>query len=283
MAVVSGQHESATRGGSTPQSDGGLLSLRRRLVRATANGVLIVAVYGACIGAWQLLVRALQVPKYILPAPSEVAVALWTVFANDGLARDLYTTVVEMLVGLAIATISAVVAAALIEEFPVVKRLVYPALVVFQSIPKMAVAPLIMIWIGLGIESKITLAALVAFFPLLVNSMSGFAGYDRDALELFKSLHAGRFETFVRLKLRAFLPSFFAGLKVGYVFALLGAIVGEFLGSDAGLGHAIIQMQFQLNVAGVFAVLVVLAVIGFVGERLVTLAEWRWTRWRGRT
>ena len=283
MAVVSGQHESATRGGSTPQSDGGLLSLRRRLVRATANGVQIVAVYGACIGAWQLVVRALQVPKYILPAPSEVAVALWTVFANDGLARDLYTTVVEMLVGLAIATISAVIAAALIEEFPVVRRLVYPALVVFQSIPKMALAPLIMIWIGLGIESKITLAALVAFFPLLVNSMSGFAGYDRDALELFKSLHAGRFETFVRLKLRAFLPSFFAGLKVGYVFALLGAIVGEMEGSEAGLCHGNIKMQFQLNIAGVFAVLVVLAVIGFVGERLVTLAEWRWTRWRGRT
>ena len=113
--------------------------------------------------------------------------------------------------------------------------------------------------------------------------MSGFGSCDRDALDLFKTLHASRLEVFVRLKLYAFLPSFFAGLKVGYVFALLGAIVGEFLSSSEGLGHAIIQMQFQLNVAGVFAVLVVLAVVGAAGERLVTLAESRWTRWRGRT
>lgn len=251
--------------------------------KTTGQAALLVAVYGACIVLWQLVVEALGVPKYVVPAPTDVVVALQKVFTEGGLAGDLRVTVVEMLIGLAIATASAVVAAGLIEEFPLVRRLVYPGLVALQSIPKMAVAPLIMIWAGFGIESKVTLAALVAFFPLLVNSMAGFASCDRDALDLFRSLHAGRFEIFVRLKLRAFLPSFFAGLKVGYVFALLGAIVGEFLSSTAGLGHAIIQMQFQLNVAGVFAVLVVLAVIGFAGERLVTLAEWRWTRWRGRT
>lgn len=250
--------------------------------KATGEIALLIAFYGACLVAWQLVVNALEIPKYVVPAPSDVAIALGKVFVEDGLAADVRVTVVEMLMGLAVATVAAVVAAGLIEEFPLVRRLVYPGLVALQSVPKMAVAPLIMIWVGLGIESKVTLAALVAFFPLLVNSMAGFASYDRDALDLFRSLHAGRFEIFLRLKLRAFLPSFFAGLKVGYVFSLLGAIVGEFLGSTAGLGHAIIQMQFQLNVAGVFAVLVVLAVIGFAGERLVTLAEWRWTRWRGR-
>lgn len=255
----------------------------RTFPRALSQAVLLVAVYGACIAAWQLVVGALEIPKYVLPPPSDVVIALVKVFTQEGLAGDLRVTLVEMLIGLAFATVAAVVAAGLIEEFPLVRRLVYPGLVAFQSVPKMAVAPLIMIWVGLGIESKVTLAALVAFFPLLINSMAGFASYDRDALDLFRSLHAGRFEIFVRLKLRAFLPSFFAGLKVGYVFALLGAIVGEFLASTAGLGHAIIQMQFQLNVAGVFAVLVVLALMGFAGERVVTLAEWRWTRWRGRT
>jgi NitT/TauT family transport system permease protein len=257
-------------------------SQNRTFRRALGQAAWLVAVYGACIAAWQVVVGALQIPKYVLPAPSDVVIALVKVFAQEGLAGDLRVTLVEMLIGLAIATVSAVVAAGLIEEFPLVRRLVYPGLVAFQSVPMMAVAPLIMIWVGLGIESKVTLAALVAFFPLLINSMAGFASYDRDALDLFRSLHAGRFEIFVRLKLRAFLPSFFAGLKVGYVFALLGAIVGEFLASTAGLGHAIIQMQFQLNVAGVFAVLVVLALMGFAGERVVTLAEWRWTRWRGR-
>ncbi len=254
---------------------------RKRLRKLTDLGVF-VAVYGSVILLWQIIVPLAEVPNYILPTPAEIGVALWRGFTTEGLAFDLYITLFEMLAGLAIAVILGVSIAALIEEFPIVRKLVYPALVVFQSIPKMAVAPLILIWVGLGIESKVVLSALVAFFPLLINSMSGFASFERDAADLFKILHANRLEIFLRLKLRAFLPMFFSGLKVGFVFALLGAIVGEFLASSAGLGHAIIQMQFQLNVAGVFAVLVVLAIIGTVGERLISLAESRFTRWRGR-
>lgn len=254
---------------------------RKRLRKLTDLGVF-VAVYGGVILLWQIIVPLAEVPNYILPTPAEIGVALWRGFTTEGLAFDLYITLFEMLAGLAIAVILGVSIAALIEEFPIVRKLVYPALVVFQSIPKMAVAPLILIWVGLGIESKVVLSALVAFFPLLINSMSGFASFERDAADLFKILHANRLEIFLRLKLRAFLPMFFSGLKVGFVFALLGAIVGEFLASSAGLGHAIIQMQFQLNVAGVFAVLVVLAIIGTVGERLISLAESRFTRWRGR-
>jgi len=250
---------------------------------SVANVGIFVAVYVGIILLWQVIVPLADIPKYVLPTPTEIVAALWNGFAREGLGFDLYITVSEMLAGLAIAIFLGVSLAALIEEFPLVRRLVYPALVVFQSIPKMAVAPLILIWVGLGIESKIVLSALVAFFPLLVNSMSGFASYERDAADLFKTLHASRWEVFVRLKLRAFLPMFFAGLKVGFVFALLGAIVGEFLASSAGLGHAIIQMQFQLNVAGVFAVLVVLAVVGTVGERLISLAELRYTKWKGRS
>lgn len=254
---------------------------RKRLRKLTDLGVF-VAVYGGVILLWQIIVPLAEVPNYILPTPAEIGVALWRGFTAEGLAFDLYITLFEMLAGLAIAVVLGVSIAALIEEFPIVRKLVYPALVVFQSIPKMAVAPLILIWVGLGIESKVVLSALVAFFPLLINSMSGFASFERDAADLFKTLHASRLEIFLRLKLRAFLPMFFSGLKVGFVFALLGAIVGEFLASSAGLGHAIIQMQFQLNVAGVFAVLVVLAVIGTVGERLISLAESRFTKWRGR-
>ncbi len=254
---------------------------RKRLRKLTDLGVF-VAVYGSVILLWQIIVPLAEVPNYILPTPAEIGVALWRGFTAEGLGFDLYITLFEMLAGLAIAVILGVSIAALIEEFPIVRKLVYPALVVFQSIPKMAVAPLILIWVGLGIESKVVLSALVAFFPLLINSMSGFASFERDAADLFKILHANRLEIFLRLKLRAFLPMFFSGLKVGFVFALLGAIVGEFLASSAGLGHAIIQMQFQLNVAGVFAVLVVLAIIGTVGERLISLAESRFTRWRGR-
>ena len=268
---------------STPASRREAASyVKRRRYKKLADGALFVVVYAALLVIWQLAVPALDVPTYVLPTPLQILTALWNGFAHEGLAHDLYVTTLEMLVGLAIATVCGVLLAALIEEFELVRKLLYPALVVFQSIPKMAVAPLILIWVGLGIESKIVLAALVAFFPLLVNSMSGFAACGRDALDLFKTLHAGRLEVFVRLKLRAFLPSFFAGLRVGFVFALLGAIVGEFLASSAGLGHAIIQMQFQLNVAGVFSVLAVLAVVGTVGERLIALAEARFTKWRGR-
>lgn len=279
MSNSSGALRSDDHASGFPAAPG---STNRRRARSLANIGVFVGVYAGIILLWQIIVPLAEIPQYILPAPSEIVVALWNGFASEGLAFDLYVTASEMFAGLLIAVVFGVSMAALIEEFPIVRRLVYPALVVFQSIPKMAVAPLILIWVGLGIESKIVLSALVAFFPLLINSMSGFASYERDAADLFKTLHASRIEVFLRLKFRAFLPMFFSGLKVGLVFALLGAIVGEFLASSAGLGHAIIQMQFQLNVAGVFAVLVVLAVIGTAGERLISLAESRFTRWRGR-
>ena len=139
------------------------------------------------------------------------------------------------------------------------------------QLPKIALAPLILIWVGFGIESKITMAALVAFFPVLVNTVTGLRAYDRDMHELFRSLSANRGQILWRLKIPAALPFIIAGLDVGFIFALLGAIVGEFVGSSAGLGYAIIQLQYQFDTAGVFAILVILALIGITGHTLINM------------
>jgi NitT/TauT family transport system permease protein len=176
-----------------------------------------------------------------------------------------------MLSGFSIAVVLGLAIGSLIAEFKTIERIVYPLIVALQSLPKIALAPLILIWVGFGLQSKITMAALVAFFPMLVNTVTGLRAYDRDMNELFRSLSASRWQRLWYLRLPAAVPFIVAGLDVSFIFALLGAIVGEFVGASAGLGYAIIQLQYQLDTAGVFAILVLLALIGVAGHTLIGL------------
>lgn len=238
------------------------------------------AVYAVLLLAWQVLLPLAHVPAYMVPTPAEILAALWRGLVAGSYLRDLGITLFEMGAGFLIAAVLGMLTGALIVEFRAVERIVYPLIVAVQSLPKIALAPLLLMWIGFGLSSKVAMAALVAFFPVLVNTIAGLRAADRDMNELFRSLRASRVQTLVHLKLPAAAPYIVAGLDVGFVFALLGAIVGEFVGAAAGLGYAIMQMQFQLDTAGVFAVLVLLSLIGLCGHLALRLLRRRVAFWQ---
>lgn len=251
----------------------------RRVPRLLGSAGLL-GFYAALLLAWELLVSVLGIPKYVLPLPSAIARALVRGFSAGQYLHDMGITLLEMLSGFGIAVAAGVLIGALIVEVRVFERAVYPLIVALQSLPKIALAPLILIWAGFGLPSKIATAALVAFFPMLVNTVTGLRSYDRDMHELFRSLSATRYQQLRYLKLPAAVPFLVAGLDVSFIFALLGALVGEFVGASAGLGYAIMQLQFQLDTAGVFAILVVLAAIGITGHTTIGFLGRRAAFWQ---
>lgn len=239
-----------------------------------------IATYAALLVAWQVLVPLAGVPSYMVPTPVEIGTALVRGLTAGSYLSDLGITLFEMVAGFLIAAAGGMLTGALIVEFRAIERVVYPLIVAVQSLPKIALAPLLLMWIGFGLSSKVAMAALVAFFPVLVNTIAGLRAADRDMNELFRSLRASRVQTLIHLKLPAAAPYIVAGLDVAFVFALLGAIVGEFVGAASGLGYAIMQMQFQLDTAGVFAVLVLLSLIGLSGHLCMRALRRRVAFWQ---
>jgi NitT/TauT family transport system permease protein len=225
-----------------------------------------IAIYAALLVAWQVLLPLSGVPAFVVPTPLDVASALVRGFTTGSYLSDLGVTLFEMLSGFLIAALGGILTGALIVEIRIIERVFYPLIVAVQSLPKIALAPLMLMWIGFGLSSKVAMAALVAFFPVLVNTIAGLRASDRDMNQLFRSLRASRLQALWYLKLPAATPFIIAGLDVAFVFALLGAIVGEFVGAASGLGYAILQLQFQLDTPGVFAILVILALIGLAGH-----------------
>ena len=228
--------------------------------------VLVVFVLG-----WEGIVRAWEVPEFLVPAPSAIGRALVA-----GLTSRLYldhfgVTLYESLLGFLIAAAAGIACGTVIAQFRVVEQTLYPYLVALQTLPKIAIAPLLIIWLGFGLTSKVVIAALVAFFPILVNVIVGLKTVDASKLDLMRSLDASRWQTFRYVTFPNALPFVFAGLDIAIVFSVLGAIVGEFVGSQRGLGNLILQFHTSLDIAGMFAVLLLLAVLG-VGLHLAIQA-----------
>ena len=246
--------EQATGDGGEDRIAGGFASISQ------------IAIYAALLVGWQVLLPLSGVPAFVVPTPLDVASALVRGFTTGSYLNDLGVTLFEMLSGFLIAALGGMLTGALIVEFRIIERVFYPLIVAVQSLPKIALAPLMLMWIGFGLSSKVAMAALVAFFPVLVNTIAGLRASDRDMNQLFRSLRASRVQALWYLKLPAATPFIIAGLDVAFVFALLGAIVGEFVGAASGLGYAIMQLQFQLDTPGVFAILVILALIGLTGH-----------------
>jgi NitT/TauT family transport system permease protein len=223
---------------------------------------LIPLVLVVFVGLWEGVVRAWAVPPFIAPAPTAVVASL-----VGGIRSGLYlehfgTTLYETLLGFLIAAASGIVLGAVIAQFRLVEQTIYPYVVALQTLPKIAIAPLIIVWFGFGISSKVVIAAMVGFFPVLVNVIVGLKTIDQSKLDLMRSLNATRWQTFRLVKFPNALPFVFAGLDIAIVFSVLGAIVGEFVGAQRGLGNLILQFNFSLDIAGVFAVLILLSVMG---------------------
>lgn len=227
----------------------------------------------ALIGLWELVVVELDVPAFLVPAPSHVARALYAGAQSGLYLTHLYVTVGETLLGFALGCALAFVSGSLIALSRTVEYYLYPLIVMFQSLPKVALAPLIVIWFGVGVTSKVVTAALIAFFPLMVNTVAGLRSADEDRINLLRSLAASRWQIFRMLQLPSALPYVFAGLESAMIFALVGAIVAELLGAEKGLGMLMQSMTFSMDTAGQFSILFLFALLGLVLHGLIRVVR----------
>jgi NitT/TauT family transport system permease protein len=239
-----------------------------------------LSVFVLLITSWEGAVRLFAISEFILPAPSIILNALRQGFASGLFVEGLGVTLTSILLGYALSAATAFVLGTLISQIRLLDTALYPYIVALQTVPKIAIAPLIVVWVGFGIESKIVIAALVSFFPMLVNNIVGLRSTAADKIDLMRSLAASRWKIFYMVQLPEALPYIFAGLNIGIVLAVLGAIVGEFVGSKAGLGYLIIQMNYNLDIPGVFAVLVILGALGISLNLLIAAVRRRLIFWQ---
>ena len=214
------------------------------------------------LGVWELVVHRYAINAILLPPPSRILRVLFEGVTSGVYLKHFLVTVGEAAGGFCIAAVAGVVVGTLITQFWLLERTVYPYLIALQSMPKIAIAPLIVIWFGYGATSKVVIAAMISFFPILVNVVVGLRNCDQSKVDLVRSLSGSKWQIFWYVRLPNALPFIFAGFNIAIIFCILGAIVGEFVGGEAGLGFLIVAANTTLDVAQVFAVLIVLATLG---------------------
>lgn len=226
--------------------------------------VWALLLFVALLLAWEAGARLGDWSPLVLPAPSVVGAALWQGLASGYFWPHLWQTTLEVLIGLGIGGTLGFALGLLLGESAFLHRLAMPYVVASQVVPKLALAPLMTVWLGFGTPPMVAITALVCFFPLLENTLTGTAQTDPARRELFRMLGATRWQTLWRLKVRSGLPAILAGLRMAVVLALVGAVVGEFIGASRGLGALIIAAQGSMNTPLMFAVLVLITVLGLV-------------------
>jgi NitT/TauT family transport system permease protein len=248
-------------------------------LRTTSLGPLrSLAAVVVFVLAWQFLVPLVNIPDYVLPLPSVIANRFAETFMLQ--VASLAITAMTTLAGLAIALVVGVLLALLVVYVEGVKSVIMPFLAAFNSIPKIAIAPLFVIWFGLGVESKILLAFLLALFPIFVNSMTGLGEIEPDILDLARLAGGSRYRVFTMVRLMHATPYITDALKVAFPLALVGSIVGEFIGGNRGIGQLVLAAQFNLDTALVFAALLSITLFTTAGIGLITMFERRFLRWR---
>jgi ABC-type nitrate/sulfonate/bicarbonate transport system permease component len=236
------------------------------------------------VGLWQLaastglLADLFGLEDFLVPSPAEIGEALWE--NRSLLAENAWVTLREILLGFACALLAGVAFAVAMHFSGFVLRAAYPLVVASQTIPIVAIAPILVIWFGFGIVPKILVVALVCFFPITVATLNGLSSVDPEARKLMRTLDASRWQIFRRLSAPTALPYLFTGIKISIVFAPIGALFGEWVGASAGLGHQILQDNAQLETARLFAAVTILSAIGLGLFGLAALAERRVVTWR---
>lgn len=229
--------------------------------------------------AWHVAVRLLAIPDYLLPPPAAVYHALATGFADGTLWPHIAATLGETLAGYAIGCLLALVFGALLAESVTFERFVYPLLIGLQATPKVALGPIILVWFGFGAASKVVLVALVCFFPLFVNTVNGIRRADPELLDACRAFSASRLYLLLHVKFPAAAGEVFAGLQIGVSLALIGAVVGEFLSAQRGLGYLIASSSVSMSLATMFAGVILLAAIGLCGAQAVRWLQRRVIFW----
>jgi NitT/TauT family transport system permease protein len=256
------------------------------LMRTRPEIVLAPVLLVVILFVWEYGVRWLNVPTYILPPPSQIAFAMWQgldagLFERGGYWLHAGVTVAEVLLGFVIGSGVGLILGTIISQFRILEATLRVYLVAIQSLPKVALAPIVVMWFGYGLTSKVVIICLLTFFPLLITSMAGFKAVDAERLELMRALGARPWQIFWKVRFPSALPYIFAGLDMAAVLAVVGAVVGEFVGAQRGLGTLILSMNAQMDTAGTFSVFIILAIVGVVLYQVMRIVERRYLFWSG--
>jgi ABC-type nitrate/sulfonate/bicarbonate transport system permease component len=245
---------------------------------------LPLAVVLALLGLWQLaaswdvIADALSIEPFLVPSPSDVASSLWT--DRELLAENAWVTVQEVLLGSAIALLAGSAFAIALHLSDVLRRALYPLLVASQTVPVIAIAPILVVWLGFGLGPKLAIIALICFFPITVNALDGLRAVDPELPRMMRTLDASRIQTLLRVEIPSALPFLLSGAKIAAVISVIGAVFGEWSGADQGLGHLILVAQGQVQTARVFAAVAVLSALAILLFGGLALVERRLAWWR---
>jgi NitT/TauT family transport system permease protein len=229
------------------------------------------------IVAWEFIVYLFSIPQYLLPAPSVIAVDLAQSFSS--LLYHAGITLTEAFLGFIIANLLGVLVAVAFSRSKTLEKGLYPFAIALKTTPIIAMAPLLILWFGNGIASKVAAAAFVSFFPAIVNTTKGLRSIDVEALDLFKSLSASKWQIFSKLRFQTALPYIFSALKISTSLAVIGAIVGEFVGANKGIGFVILVSSYHLDIVRMFSAVIVAALMGIIFFGIVALIEKRVVFW----
>ena len=255
--------------------------------KISPEGMVSLLILFLILGSWQASTSLLDIPSFILPSPYEVCQWLYRGFTEPWSSSasfwpHLWITAYESFVGFIGGVILGVACGFSLAHWPRAEKVFYPYIQAFNALPKIAVAPLMVVWLGFGLEPKIWMAGILVFFPMLVNSMAGYHSVDPDRIDLARACSATRLQIFFKIIVPSSLPFIFAGLHMGTVLAVLGAIVGEFVGATQGLGMLLLQYNNNMQVGGVFAILIILGAVGYGLNILMQSLEMKYCFWARR-
>ena len=247
---------------------------------APAAVIVALLVIWELAARWDLIADALQIKPFLIPAPSDVADSLWT--DRSLLAEDAWVTAQEVLLGFALALALGFCFAVVLHLSDTLRRAFYPLLVASQSVPMIAIAPILIVWLGFGLGPKLAIIALVCFFPITVNTLDGLRSVDPELPRMMRTLDAGRGRILSRVEIPSALPYLLSGAKIAAAISVIGAVFGEWAGADQGLGHLILIAQGQLQTARVFAAVAVLSALALALFGALALIERRFAWWSPR-
>jgi NitT/TauT family transport system permease protein len=231
----------------------------------------VLAIFAVIFLLWEIAVRALSIPDYVLPSPSVIAIKI--VVSWQLLLVNAFVTLQEILLGFGLSVLIAIPLAVAVVYSRIFERVAFPFMVSLQTIPKVALAPILVMWLGYGILPKVMVAFLISFFPIVINSVIGMRSAEKEMIYLVKSMGASELTTFLKIRLPKALPSIFGGLKVGMGQAVVGATVGEFIAAEQGLGYLQLISQVRLDTPLLFAAVVVLSLLGVLLFNVVAWIE----------
>ena len=243
----------------------------REYVSTTFQWALPAGIVLMVIGFWEITVRLFHIAPWLLPPPSSIGAEL--INSHNLLLRHTWVTLEEVLLGFTLSLVIGISLATAIAYSRIIERTTYPFVIASQTIPVIAIAPLLLIWIGYGIWPKIIVVVLISFFPIVINTVDGLKVADPDMVNMMRTLGASRWQIFTRIQIPSSLPFLFSGIRIAITMSVIGAVIGEWVGASAGLGYLMTRSAPQFLTDRVFASIFILSIMGILLFTLVVLAE----------